>query len=146
MSREPDEFDRIVEGLEFDLDDLGDWDARAEAAAAKQHDDDVIDAGSALESDDGNDNDEPEPEFAEVIYREAPPVSSTSDPKRLRGWLSLLVLPITVLLSSLLSIRISAFFWMVLVLGTVGMVAYLLLTLPDQGPASPGWPEDGSEL
>lgn len=133
MSRDSEEFDRIVEGLEFNFDDLDDFDAEAEAAATELAEEPVV-------------AEEPPPEFAELVYREPPPAPTNVNPWRKRAWLFLIATPTAMILSSLLDLWVPTFVWTAAVVLSVATVAYLVLTLPDDGPSTPGFGDDGAAL
>mgnify|MGYP003511669015 CR=1 FL=1 len=128
-SQDPDEFDRIVEGLELDT---------SQEHEFKALEDSTVDFGS-------NAPDEPlelsepaeveEPDEVEVTYRQAPAVCSSGNPFRQWGWLALAALPITLIVFSVANVYVSPAFMGFLIVAAVGLLAYLLLTNPDADTA-----------
>lgn len=139
---EPDEFDRIVEGIDldgFDLDGVEeqDFQALSERPAFRLPEN----FGMADASESALDR----PEFEELTYREAPNVLSSGNPWRTVGWLSLVAAPVLLIVLSIVDVWVPPVLVGAVVLGCVGLLAYLALTNP-QNPADDRPFDDGSEV
>ncbi len=130
-----DEFDRIVEGLDLDLSGLGDLDSAAATVAAERE-------RAALEAEKQVD-DEPEDD---QFYRAVGPAGLRADSRTKLAWVVLATGPVVLLLSALLSLRPPMALTGVLILASVAAVVYLVARLPDRGPGTPDWPDDGAAL
>lgn len=123
-SQDPDEFDRIVEGLELDSpDELEFVELENTTAEPSELFDKVPDVQDL-------------PEFTEVMYRQAPAVSASGNPFRQWGWLALAAVPVALIVFSLAGVYVSPALTGMIVVGSVGLLAYLLLTNPAEGGGS----------
>lgn len=123
-SQDPDEFDRIVEGLELDSpDELEFVELENTTAEPSELFDKVPDVQDL-------------PEFTEVMYRQAPAVSASGNPFRQWGWLALAAVPVALIVFSLVGVYVSPALTGMIVVGSVGLLAYLLLTNPAEGGGS----------
>lgn len=134
----PDDFDRIVEGLELDLTGLDDFDdAAARAAAARER--------AELEEQQRREA-EPEEDPAEQFYRQVGPADLRADPRTRLAWFVVIGGPAVLLLASMASLRPPAPVVGLVIAAAVAGVVYLIARLPDRGPSNPDWPDDGAAL
>lgn len=133
---EREEFDRIVEGLDFDLRDLGDLDAAAERAAAQPELPDATE-GPVLEFDEMPD---------EAFYREAPPARLGTRRSTIAAWIGVGGPPVVMVLAAILDIWIDSTLMVGLTLVSVASLVYLIYQLPERGPSNQDWPDDGAAL
>ncbi|MFS0884772.1 hypothetical protein [Aeromicrobium sp. 179-A 4D2 NHS] len=134
----PDDFDRIVEGLELDLTGLDDFDdAAARAAAARER--------AELEEQQRREA-EPDEDPAEQFYRQVGPADLRADPRTRLAWFVVIGGPAVLLLASMASLRPPAPVVGLVIAAAVAGVVYLIARLPDRGPSNPDWPDDGAAL
>lgn len=140
---EPDEFDRIVEGLELDSPEEHEFAALENLPAEP-----VADPAPTFDPEFDSPDEPPSedsPEFAEVTYRQAPAVSSSGNPFRQWGWLALAAVPITLIVFSIADVYLSPTAIGLIVVGAVSLLAYLLLTNPDSD-SNDSINDDGSSV
>ncbi len=136
--REPDEFDRIVEGLELATPDDEEFRALEDAETVEfepsDGDLDLVDLPS-----------EDLPDFIEVTYREAPPAAQSGNPWRLRGWIALAMYPFLLMIFSAAGVYLAPSFIGLTVVAAVALLGYLLWTNPSR--RSNDYPrDDGSSI
>lgn len=140
---DPDEFDRIVSGLELDIGD-DDLDAAADRIAAERRraefereraENSARRAAQVEQTDDDDD-----------FYREVGPATLPSDRRTRWAWLCIAAGPALLLATVLLPVRPPTAVVVTLVLLSVGGVVFLIARLPDRGPSNPDWPDDGAAL
>lgn len=139
---ERDEFDRIVEGLELDVDGLPDLDEAAAEHARREAERRRAEAAAELppELQDADEVDE------EPFYRQVPPARLR--PARGTGlaWVGVAAAPVLALLSTLIGFWLPIEVLAVLTLVAVVSVAWLIWHLPERGPSHRDWPDDGAAL
>lgn len=146
--REPDEFDRIVAGIEFDEIDERDFAALENEPIP---DESLPDEGGsptavfAVESDEDSDEDEDLPDFVEITYRHPSAIATSAGKWRQAGWLTLAGVPCGFILLMLAKVYIPPALAAVVVLGAIGLLGYLLWTNPDRS-ASGDSGIDGSSV
>lgn len=134
----PDDFDRIVEGLDLDLTGLDDFDAAAGRAAAANERAELEAQQRAAE--------EP-PDEDDQFYRRVGPADVHAIDKRTKAaWFVVVGGPIVLLVSIMLSLRLPTAVVGVVIAAVVAGVVYLIARLPDRGPSNPEWPDDGAAL
>lgn len=136
-SSSPDEFDRIVEGLDLDLSGLDDFDAAA-ARAATEHEarlEELRQRAAALDED-----------TDEQSYRDVGPADLHVDRRVLTAWAVVIGGPCLLLLVMASSVRFPPLVLSGVIGAAVAGVVYLIARLPDRGPSSPDWPDDGAAL
>ena len=141
---ERDEFDRIVEGLELDLDGLPDLDeAAAEHARREQERAEAARAADDLPEELRDDEAVIE---EEPFYRQVPPARIRPAGRTAVAWGGVAAAPAIVLLSSVLGFWIPPELLVVLTIVAVVSVAWLVWHLPERGPSHRDWPDDGAAL
>ncbi|WP_293786253.1 hypothetical protein [uncultured Aeromicrobium sp.] len=139
---ERDEFDRIVEGLELDVDGLPDLDEAAAEHARREAEQRRAEAAAELppELHDADEEDE------EPFYRQVPPARLR--PARGTGlaWAGVAAAPVLTLLSTVMGFWLPMEVLAVLTLVAVVSVAWLIWRLPERGPSHRDWPDDGAAL
>lgn len=134
----PDDFDRIVEGLDLDLSGLDDFDAEAaRVAAARERDE--------LEQEQRREAEPDEPK-EDQFYREVGPADLRADSRTKLAWFVVVGGPAVLLLSVMASMRPPTFLVAIVIAAAVAAVVYLIARLPDRGPSNPDWPDDGAAL
>lgn len=135
---ERDDFDKIVEGLHFDL------------SFPDEPADPVPDPADLdpVTRDAGPDADDEEPvEPAEPFYRRVEPVPIVPKRPGVRiAWFGVLGAPLVVLLTTLANVFTSRGFVGGAALIFVASAIYLFLQLPEHGPSRRDWPDDGAVL
>ena len=132
MSRvaEPDDFDRIVEGLDLDF-SFPDDAPVADVAPPQRRD---TDDEQLLE---------PEVPF----YREVDPTPLVPRNRgTLVGWIAVLGTPIALAVLTVFHVILSRPMLACAALVFVAGAIYLIAQLPERGPAHPDWPDDGAVL
>lgn len=133
-----DEFDRIVEGLDLDLDGLEDLDEAAERRARESEEEPA----------------EPElpPELREddldevPFYRQVPPARVRPTPGTGVAWVGVLAAPLLVLASLVFDFWVPNWLIAALTVASVSSVTWLFWRLPERGPSQRDWPDDGAAL
>ncbi len=134
----PDDFDRIVEGLDLDLSGLDDFDDAAARNAALRERADLEDEQRRAAA-------PPEPQ-EDQFYREVGPADLRADNRTKIAWFVVVGGPAVLLLSMMASLRPPTFLVAVVIAAAVAAVVYLIARLPDRGPSNPDWPDDGAAL
>ena len=137
-SSSSDDFDRIVEGLDLDVDGLGDFDAQAARIAAERERRELEEQQRREAADD----EEPTEQF----YREVGPADLRADPRTKAAWIAVIGAPVLLLVATMASWRLPAFVIGVVITAAVAGVVYLIARLPQRGPSNPDWPDDGAAL
>lgn len=138
----PDDFDRIVEGLDLDLSGLDDFDAAAARIAASR-DRAEVEEQQRLEAEAMQ---EPQEDREDQFYREVGPADLRADHRTKLAWFVVVGGPVLLLLSMIASVRPPTVLVAVVIAAAVAAVAYLIARLPDRGPSNPDWPDDGAAL
>ncbi|MFD1860036.1 hypothetical protein EHW97_10790 [Aeromicrobium camelliae] len=140
---ERDEFDRIVEGLELDVEGLPDLDEAAAEHARREEERQRAAAEADELPHELRDADEVE---EEPFYRQVPPARLR--PARGTGlaWAGVAAAPVLALLSAVVGFWLPAEVLAVLTLVAVVSVAWLVWHLPERGPSHRDWPDDGAAL
>lgn len=130
--REPDEFDRIVAGIEFE--DIDEQDFTALENQTLPEADESSDPLFALATGSGDDLDEDDdlPDFVEVTYRHPTGISTSAGKWRQAGWLALAGVPCGFILLMLAKVYVSPVMSAVIVIAAIGLLGYLLWTNPDR--------------
>jgi hypothetical protein len=131
---EPDEFDRIVAGLNLDLSFPDEPAEPAPVAAAQPTSDD--------EYDEPDDEPEQDPFYRQVDRTPLLPRNRNT----LAAWFGVVLVPLMVLLAWLANIYMGKGVLMIAAAIFVASAAYLFLQLPEHGPARRDWPDDGAVL
>jgi hypothetical protein len=130
---ERDDFDKIVEGLEFDLsfiDEPVEPVEEPEPAWSPRTDDEI----------DAEDTEEP-------FYRKVEP--TTLIPRRrgvLLAWIGVLGAPLSLVIATMSGVLLDRPIIAAASLTFVGAAIYLILQLPEHGPSRRDWPDDGAVL
>jgi len=133
-----DDFDRIVEGLDLDLTGLDDLDAEAARLAAERERRELEEQQRREAVEDVD----PEEQF----YRDVGPAELRADPRTKAAWAAVIGGPVLLLVATMASWRLPALVVGLVIAAAVGGVVYLIARLPDRGPSSPDWPDDGAAL
>lgn len=140
---EPDEFDRIVAGIEFDDIDEQDFAALENEPIPDEPDSHPSTADVGLLPDLADE--EELPDFIEVTYRHPTGISTSAGKWRQAGWLALAGVPIGFIVLMLARVYVPPMLSAVIVLAAIGLLGYLLWTNPDRS-ASGDSGIDGSSV
>lgn len=154
---ERDEFDRIIQGLEFDLSDL---DLGASNNQLKSDESGQLDAGQhesgmiELEPDEHHESALSEPDLDEgfdrrpdeQFYRDVPPASLRPAKGTGWAWAGVTGAPLIVLLTAIARIPLPSSAMIALTLVSVASVIFLISRLPERGPSQRDYPDDGAVL
>lgn len=128
---ERDEFDRIVEGLDLDL-DLDEIERTEFRAAAP-----TPPAAPRVDAPTGQD---------EEFYRVVPPARLRPGRHVLWAWIGVMVAPVVLVVSALLRWPVSMGLVTLVTAVSGASAIYLVWRLPSHGPAQQDWPDDGAAL
>lgn len=140
---ERDEFDRIVEGLELDLDGLPDLDeAAAEHARVESERERSLPEPDEIPAELREDSAADE----EPFYRQVPPARLRPARSIALAWTGVASAPLLVVLSAIFGFWVPSGLLAVLTLVAVSSAAWLVWQLPERGPSQRDWPDDGAAL
>lgn len=133
---ERDDFDKIVEGLELDLDFLDEIDEEDDAPEPSAPE------PSAPVAEDVEDTDDEVPFYRRVTH--VPLIPKTRE--SLFAWGALLGAPLALVVASVFGQNLPRPVLAGAVLTFVAAAIYLISQLPEHGPSRPDWPDDGAVL
>ena len=139
-SSSPDDFDRIVEGLDLDLTGLEDFDASAARVTAERE------RAEARAREEWRRAAEAQEAADDQFYREVGPARLRSRGRVRFAWFVFVGGPALLLVTTMASMPLPTFVAALVVIAIVVSVVYLISQLPDRGPSNPDWPDDGAAL
>lgn len=137
---EREEFDRIVAGMEFDLDGLDDLDV--DAPPAPPHEEFDV----ALEEDDSDSDEDITESSADAFYREVPPARIRPARGTSWAWWCLSGSAVILLMTAITGSPLPSSVMIALTLVSIASVIFLVSRLPERGPGQRDWPDDGAAL
>ena len=135
MANDPDDFEQIVAGLNFEAGAGELLDSNAERIAAEQAAADPGLPAGPVDDDLGDESD--------ASYRQVAPVE-LPEQRRLAAWAALAGGPVFLLVAALLSLTLPAILTAAAVLCSAGALVYLILSRPDQPDSGVDRNNDGA--